>query len=70
MSKYLWLIAAVFLIASPDEAQYQYQTDFAAEDFQERREAIYDAIGPNIAVIQGAEDVQSSIHFRHSNTLY
>jgi Xaa-Pro aminopeptidase len=70
MNKLLWLLAVVFLIASPAEAQHQYQTDFTAEDFQSRREAVYDAIGSNIAVIQGAEDVQGFIVFRQSNTFY
>ena len=70
MNKRLWLFAAVFLIASAAEAQYQYQTDFAAENFQTRREAVYDAIGSNIAIIQGAEDVQGFIVFRQSNTFY
>ncbi len=70
MNKQLWLFAVVFLIASPAEAQHQYQTDFTAEDFQKRREAVYDAIGSNIAVIQGAEDVQGFIVFLQSNTFY
>jgi Xaa-Pro aminopeptidase len=70
MIKRLWLIAIVFLIASPAGAQHQYQTDFTAEDFQKRREAVYDVIGPNIAVIQGAAEVQGFINFRQSNTFY
>ncbi len=70
MNKLLWLLAVVFLIASPAEAQHQYQTDFTAEDFRKRREAIYDAIGSNIAVIQGAAEVQGFIVFRQSNTFY
>ena len=70
MNKQPWLLAVAFLIASPAEAQYEYQTDFTAEDFRQRREAVYDAIGSNIAVIQGAEDVQGFIIFRQSNTFY
>jgi Xaa-Pro aminopeptidase len=70
MTKKLWLLAILLLIESPAEAQHQYQSDFAAEDFQKRREAVYDAIGSNIAIIQGAEDVQGSIVFRQSNTFY
>jgi len=70
MNKKLWLLAMLFLVASPAEAQYQYQTDFSAEDFQRRREAVYDVIGSNIAIIQGAEDVQGFIVFRQSNTFY
>ena len=57
MNKHLGLLAIVFLVASPAEAQHQYQTDFAAEDFRQRREAVYDAIGSNIAIIQGAEEI-------------
>ena len=70
MNKQLWLLAVVFLIASPAEAQHQYQTDFTAEDFRKRREAVYDVIGSDIAVIQGAADVQGFIIFRQSNTFY
>jgi len=70
MKKHLWQLVVVLLIASPVEAQYQYQTDFAAEDFRQRRGAVYDAIGSNIAIIQGAEDVQGFIVFRQSNTFY
>jgi len=70
MNKKLWLLVVLFLLESPAEAQYRYQEDFAAEDFQRRREAVYDAIGSNIAIIQGAEDVQGFINFRQSNTFY
>jgi len=70
MNKLIWLLAVVFLAISSAEARYQYQTDFTAEDFRQRREAVYDAIGSNIAVIQGAEDVQGFIVFRQSNTFY
>ena len=70
MNKIIWLLAVVFLAMASAEARYQYQTDFTAEDFQQRREAVYDAIGSNIAVIQGAEDVQGFIVFRQSNTFY
>jgi Xaa-Pro aminopeptidase len=58
----------VFLLVSSADAQHQ--TDFTADDFQERRESIYDAIGSNIALIQGAEDIQGFINFRQSNTFY
>jgi Xaa-Pro aminopeptidase len=70
MNRLLWPLAVVFLITSPAEAQHQYQTDFTSEDFQKRREAVYDAIGSNIAVIQGAADVQGDFAFRQSNTFY
>ena len=64
------MTAILDLIASPAESQHQYQTDFTAEEFRQRREAVYDAIGSNIAVIQGAEEVQGFIDFRQSNTFY
>jgi len=70
MSRFLWSLTVIFLIGSTANAQHEYQTDFAAADFQKRREAVYDAIGPNIAIIQGAEDVQGFIVFRQSNTFY
>ncbi len=70
MNKVLWLLAVALLVDSPVEAQHQFQADFSADDFRKRREAVYDAIGPNIAIIQGAEDVQGFINFRQSNTFY
>lgn len=70
MNKILWLLAVALLVDSPAEAQHQFQTDFSADDFRKRREAVYDAIGSNIAIIQGAEDVQGFIKFRQSNTFY
>ena len=70
MNRLLCSLIAVLLIASPLAAQHRYQTDFTADDFQKRREAVYDAIGSNIAVIQGAADVQGFIVFRQSNTFY
>jgi Xaa-Pro aminopeptidase len=67
---FLNLLALIFLAVSPAGAQPRYQTDFATEDFQARRENIYDAIGDNLAIIQGAGDAQGSIIFRQSNTFY
>ncbi len=55
---------------SPAGAQPRVQTDFTAQDFQIRRTKIYDVIGDDLAVIQGAEDVQGFIVFRQSNTFY
>jgi len=70
MNKLLWSLAGVFLFVAAAEAQHRYQADFTAEDFRNRREAVYEEIGPNIAIIQGAEDVQGFIVFRQSNTFY
>ncbi len=50
--------------------ELRFQDDFVAVDFQERRSAIYAAIGENIAIIQGAEDVEGFLVFRQSNTFY
>ena len=52
------LLSLAFLVISPAGAQPRVQTDFTAQDFQVRRTRIYDVIGDNLAVIQGAEDVQ------------
>jgi Xaa-Pro aminopeptidase len=68
--RFFSLTALVFLAISPVGAQPRFQTDFTAEDFQARRKQIYDVIGDNLAVIQGAEDVQGHITFRQSNTFY
>jgi Xaa-Pro aminopeptidase len=46
------------------------QTDFTAEDFQQRRSAVYEAIGDNIAIVQGADDVDGFIVFRQNNMFY
>jgi len=64
------LILLAWLAIAPVNAQTRVQTDFTAEDFQTRREKIYDVIGENIAIIQGAEDVQGFVVFRQSNTFY
>ncbi len=65
----LLLLLAV-LAGSPVAAQSRLQTDFTAADFQARREKLYDVIGDNIAIIQGAEDVDGFVVFRQSNTFY
>jgi len=50
--------------------QTSHQPDFTAEEFMQRRSAVYAAIGDNIAVIQGAEEDNGFIVFRQSNTFY
>ncbi len=70
MNKVPWLLAIALLVVSPAQAQHQFQTDFSADDFRKRREAVYDAIGSNVAIIQGAAEVQGFIIFRQSNTFY
>ena len=58
MNRFASLMVLAVLASSPVEAQSRLQTDFSAEDFQARRERIFDVIGDNLAIIQGAEDVQ------------
>jgi Xaa-Pro aminopeptidase len=70
MNRVLLLIGLCMLVIEPVYAKYHYQQDFSAQDFQARRAVIYDAIGSNIAIIQGAEEVQGFIVFRQSNTFY
>ncbi len=61
--------ALVPLVATAAQ-DFHFQADFVAEDFQQRRAAVYAAIGENIAIIQGAEDVDGFVDFRQSNTFY
>jgi Xaa-Pro aminopeptidase len=70
MSRFASLLVLAVLASSPGEAQSRLQTDFSTEDFQARRERIFDVIGDNLAIIQGAEDVQGFVIFRQSNTFY
>jgi len=64
------MLCALIPIVSAGAQDFHYQTDFTAADFQQRRSAVYEAIGDNIAVIQGAEDVNAFVVFRQSNTFY
>ncbi len=70
MIRVLSLLSLAFLAISPAGAQPSVQTDFTAQDFQVRRGQIDDVIGDNLAIIQGAEDVQGFIVFRQSNNFY
>ena len=70
MNRFASLLVLAVLASSPGEAQSRLQTDFSTEDFQARRERIFDVIGDNLAIIQGAEDVQGFAIFRQSNTFY
>jgi Xaa-Pro aminopeptidase len=64
------LICALVAFAPARAQDFHYQADFTAEDFQQRRSAVYAAIGENVAIIQGAEDVDGFVVFRQSNTFY
>ncbi len=66
---YSLLFALVFTNSLP--AQQLYQTDFPPEEFQERRNRVFDEIGDkSIALIQGKPSVQGFYVFRQSNTFY
>lgn len=60
-----------FFCPSLAQDQHRYQSDFTKEDFAQRREKIYEAIGNNgIAVIQGSSGVAGFSVFRQTNTFY
>lgn len=63
-------ILALIPVASIASGELTFQTDFSAADFNDRRATVYAAIGENIAIIQGAEDVAGFVRFRQSNTFY
>ena len=61
------------LLASTTLAQDApiFTTDFPAEEFQERREAVLDAVGPGgAAVLQGAGSPLAYQRFRQTNSFY
>jgi Xaa-Pro aminopeptidase len=67
------LLAIIFTLSSAvsyASGELRFQSDFTAADFQSRRAAVYAAIGENVAIIQGAEDVAGFVTFRQSNTFY
>ncbi len=67
---FLAFTLALVTLAAHASGELRFQTDFSADDFQQRRATVYAAIGENIAIIQGAEDVAGFITFRQSNTFY
>ncbi len=69
--RFLPLLA--LLIALPAAAQDAplFTRDFPPEEFAQRRERVYDAIGPGaIAVIQGEPTPRGYVRFRQSNEFY
>ena len=68
-----WLLAFLcthnnYLIA---QERVRYQSDFAKEEFTQRRDKIFKSIGSNaIALVQGADGNIGFNVFRQSNTLY
>lgn len=66
---------ALFLTALAPPAAAQdapvFRGDFPAEELRERREAVYDAIGPRaVALVQGAPSPVGYVRFRQSNEFY
>lgn len=52
-------------------ASQEYQTHFPPEEFQQRREKVYNHIGDNaVAIIQGAVDLGGFVYPRQSNIFY
>src|SRR5688500_12465789 len=72
----LWLklaFAALLTVVQPLAAAAQqphFQGDFTAQDFAERRARIFDAIGKNVAVVQGGADTGDLSTFRQTNEFY
>jgi Xaa-Pro aminopeptidase len=66
----LTLLLASPLLAAAQEKHY-YQTDFSVDEFNARRNKVYDAIGNSaIAVVQGARGLAGFTVFRQSNEFY
>ncbi len=60
-----------FLCIDYSSAQKLYQSDFPKEEFQERRDKVFNAIGDKaIALLQGAPSVQGFYVFRQTNNFY
>jgi Xaa-Pro aminopeptidase len=65
----LSLFMVIFLAIAQDN--HHYQTDFAKEEFAQRRSRIFDTIGNNaVALIQGASGLPGFLVFRQNNTFY
>jgi Xaa-Pro aminopeptidase len=66
-------VLCLFLAAATALAQEGFPlftTDFTAEDFTARRTKVYDAIGKNIAILQGAPTPPGYTRFRQTNDFY
>ncbi len=72
--KILITVSITLFISTSVFAQKEYpvfRQDFPPEEFEERREKVYDAIGDNaIALLQGAANPLGYITFRQDNTFY
>lgn len=66
-------ILGMMTVGQSLEAQdsIQHQTDFPAEEFQQRRTAVFDEVGDNaLVLLQGAPNVRGFRMFRQSNEFY
>ena len=65
------LIVAIVAIAAPPAFAQHYQTDFPAEEFQDRWRGVYERIAENgIAVVQGMPSTDGFQFPRQFNTIY
>ena len=64
----LWLVCIPIILSAQERALYQ--TDFPPSEFKQRRDRVFEQIGKNIAVIQGASAVDGFKVFRQSNEFY
>jgi Xaa-Pro aminopeptidase len=62
------VLAAGIVLAQ--EGYPLFTTDFTAEDFTARRAKVYDAIGKNVAILQGAPTPVGYTRFRQTNDFY
>lgn len=71
MKNIAFTILVLMGLQSQSQEKYYYQSDFTTEEFNERRQSIYTAIGENaIALIQGADGVTGFSVFRQTNSFY
>lgn len=68
-STILLFLCYVSQLAAQDN--HRYQTDFSKEEFSQRREKIFEAVGNSaIALVQGSKGIPGFSVFRQSNTFY
>lgn len=73
LPKSCFLLSLLFLFSGTTFAQdqYHYQTDFSAEDFNQRRSQVMESIGNGaFALIQGSAGIPGFSVYRQSNTFY
>src|SRR5512144_3083779 len=69
------VLGAAFLLAGLARTAHAqdvplFTSDFPAEEFRARRDRIYDAIGKDLALVQGAPSPPGYTRFRQSNDFY